>query len=94
METRSKEDVPHHSRRMDPWHERIKVQSSLLTVLTIRVDTLSKMKDTLPSLEKYTSQSCAEETFAEIYHWAFVYLKENEMRKVVDLDVPHPSNSH
>lgn len=45
------------------------------------------MKDTLPILEKYTSQSCAEETFAEIYHWTFTYLKENEMRKIVDLDV-------
>ena len=48
------------------------------------------MKDALPSLEKYASQSCAEETFAEIYHWTFTYLKENEMRKVIDLDVTSP----
>src|SRR5208282_4371632 len=87
METWSKENVPHHSRRMDSWHERIKVISCLQTVLTLRVDTLSKMKEKLPSLEKYTSESCAEETFAEIYHWAFTYLKENEMQKVVDLEV-------
>jgi len=50
------------------------------------------MKETLLSLEKYTSQSCAEETFTEIYHWTFTYLKENEMRKVIDLDVPSPSH--
>jgi hypothetical protein len=87
METWSKENVPHYSRRMDSWHEKIKVQSLLPTVLTSRVDTLSKMKDILLSLEKYASESCAEETFAEIYHWAFTYLKENEMQKVVDLDV-------
>lgn len=50
------------------------------------------MKDVLPSLEKYASQSCPEETFAEIYHWTFTYLKENEMRKVIDLDVAPPQN--
>src|SRR5438046_10538355 len=60
----------------------------------VSVDTLTKMKAVLPSLEKYTSQSCAEETFAEIYHWTFTYLKETEMRKVVDLDVsPHTHDS-
>ena len=58
----------------------------------LRVDTLDKMKAALPSLEKYTSQSCAEETFAEIYHWTFTYLKEGGMRKVVDLEVPTTQN--
>jgi hypothetical protein len=55
-----------------------------------RVDTLDKMKALLPYLETYTSQSCAEETFAEIYNWTFSYLKEGGMRKVVDLDVRSP----
>ena len=73
---------------MDSWHERIKVLILSRTEVNTSVDTFTKMKDTLPSLEKYTSQSCPEETFAEIYHWAFKYLKENEMRKVVDIDVP------
>jgi hypothetical protein len=57
-----------------------------------RVDTLDKMKAAIPSLEKYTSQSCAEETFAEIYHWTFTYLKEGGIRKVVDLEVPTTRN--
>jgi hypothetical protein len=46
------------------------------------------MKAKIPSLQKYTSQSCAEETFAEIYHWTFLYLREGGMRKVVDIEVP------
>ena len=73
---------------MDSWDESVTVHSHLPSNYSDRrVDTLTKMKDALPSLEKYTSQSCAEETFAEIYHWTFTYLKENEMRKVIDLDV-------
>lgn len=58
-----------------------------------RADTLDKMKAIIPSLEKYASQSCAEETFTEIYHWTFSYLKEGGMRKVVDLEVPLPLQS-
>jgi hypothetical protein len=45
------------------------------------------MKAQLPSLEAYTSSSCAEETFSAIYHWTFTYLREGGMRKVVDLEV-------
>lgn len=57
------------------------------TLSYCRADTLAKMKDALPSLEMYASSSCAEEIFSRIYHWAFIYMKENEMRKVIDLDV-------
>jgi hypothetical protein len=74
---------------MDWWYESIKV-SILFHQTYTSVDTLPKMKDALPSLEKYTDQSCPEEIFSEIYHWIFTYLKENEMKKVVDLDVPPP----
>lgn len=70
---------------MDPRHERIKVLNRV-PGSDHRVDTLDKMKAAIPSLEKYTSQSCAEETFAEIYHWTFLYLREG-IRKVVDLEV-------
>ena len=59
----------------------------MMSVVNRSVDTLDKMKAALPSLERYASSSCTEETFLEIYHWAFTYLKENSMRKVVDLDV-------
>jgi hypothetical protein len=45
------------------------------------------MKEILSSLQKYTTQDVAEETFAEIYHWTFLYLRENGMRKVIDIDV-------
>jgi len=58
--------------------------------INYRVDTLDKMKAELPDLEKYTSNSCAEERFLEIYHWTFSYLKEGGIRKVVDLDVHSP----
>jgi DCN1-like protein 1/2 len=61
-----------------------------MSVANSRVDTVDKMKAALPSLEKYASSSCAEETFLEIYHWTFTYLKENEMRKVVDVEVHLP----
>jgi hypothetical protein len=50
-----------------------------------RVDTLDKMKLILPSLAAY--KSCAEETFSELYHWTFLYLREGGLRKVIDLEV-------
>jgi len=76
---------------MDPRNESIKVHCLIhiaKRLITCRVDTLNKMKTELPSLEKYADSSCAEETFFEIYHWTFTYLKENEMCKVVDVEVP------
>lgn len=45
------------------------------------------MKDFLPSLKKYIAPDLAEETFSDIYHWTFTYLRENGMRKVIELDV-------
>jgi hypothetical protein len=55
--------------------------------VNVRIDTAAKMKDFIPSLQKYTSPDLAEETFSEIYHWTFTYLRENGMQKVVELDV-------
>ena len=90
METWSHKTLSYYTRRMDSRHEGNAVHSNSCGIVywSNRVDTLDKLKATLPKLEKYTSQSCAEETFVEIYHWTFTYMKENEMRKVVDLDVP------
>jgi hypothetical protein len=45
------------------------------------------MRAVIPTLDKYTSPDLAEETFAEIYHWTFTYLKGESMKKVVDLEV-------
>jgi len=72
---------------MDPRHERIKVLNRVPSS-DHRVDSLDKMKAKIPSLQKYISQSCAEETFAEIYHWTFLYLREGGIRKVIDIEVP------
>jgi hypothetical protein len=72
---------------MGSWHEIVKVNLSRVYRAYGSVDTLVKMKAQLPSLEKYTSPSCAEETFSAIYHWTFTYLREGGMRKVVDLEV-------
>ena len=49
------------------------------------------MKNVIPTIEGYAAPTCPEETFLEIYHWAFVYMKENEMRKIIDVDVSSPS---
>jgi len=76
---------------MDLRDESIKVRYLLQWLISGRVDTLNKMKAALPSLEKYATPSCADETFLEIYHWTFTYLKENEMCKVVDVQVPPSS---
>jgi hypothetical protein len=76
---------------MDSRNERTQVSSLSWILSYCRVDTLAKLKDAVPSLEMYASSFCAEETFSRIYHWAFMYMKENEMRKVIDLDVnPSP----
>src|SRR5579859_1762428 len=71
---------------MDSRHEVVKVNSCHLAANS-RVDTLAKMKATLPSFEKYTSQSSSDETFSDFYYWIFTYHREGGMRKVVDIDV-------
>jgi hypothetical protein len=53
------------------------------------VDTLEKLKEKVPSLEKYISPQGREETFSEIYHWLFSALKGNPNKKVVELEA-HP----
>ena len=60
---------------------------SLLDEADNSVDSLAKMKAALPSLEMYAAPDLPEETFSEIYHWAFSYMKGDSLKKVVDLDV-------
>ena len=77
---------------MDLWDESIGVCVLDSTAADCGVDTLEKLKALLPSLEKYAAPDLAEETFSEIYHWTFTYMKGESLKKVVDLDVPSLSS--
>lgn len=78
---------------MDSWDESIGVYPCLHRLANFSVDTLDKMKAALPSLERYASPDLAEETFSELYHWAFTYMKGESIKKVVDLDVIYSCHS-
>jgi len=41
-------------------------------------------------METYVSDLCSETTFFEIYHWAFLYIKDDDDKKSVDIDVLSP----
>jgi len=65
--------------------------SSLQSVLTLRIDSLEKLKTFLPVMDAYVSDLCSETTFFELYHWAFLYIKDDDDKKSVDIDVLSPS---